>query len=1392
MSQPSNERRLSSVCLILGSYVFVGGLTSFLGWASNRPFLTDWTGSGISIQPNAALCAASAGAGLILLGLGRRALAGIIGALSGLIGLATIFEYMSGIDLGIDARLMFGHEWGRRGVLSPGRMGPPGSVSWTLIGTAIVMAASGNAKARRVVPALAGFTCGLASLSLIGYLFDADLLHTLPRLTVIAFQTSTFVFATGLGLFAAVPEHGLAAIVKRDDAAGVMTRRLLLPILIVPLLLGWSRLVGEQIGLYDSAFGTAARTLSEILLLSAVVWWTINAIARLEDSRRKDRLALAVRDRLLGAVTDHAAVGLAIVDPEERYLYANRQYGTILGLPPPLIVGRRVEESLGAAYAKQIHPRLQRAFAGERVHYELALAGQEPSRPDRLFDVIYEPQSGETRVESVVMAITDITDRKAIERSLREQAHLLELAHDAIMLLEMDGTIVAWNYGATETYGYTAHESLGRVVRELLHTVYPQPVSEIYEIAERQGRWEGELEHTTKDGRRIVVASRWALQPASGGRPPRLMEINRDITQRKRMEAALHAKEAELKLITTTTPVILTRCRRDLRFLFVNDAAAALYGLKPSQMIGQSIAEIMSDEAFAGLRPLIDRVLKGEMVDFELEIPYPRAGLRWMRGNFMPERNAEGEVVGWIASATDITQRKRVEEKLRESERTERLLSEIGVLAAKLGVPEGLRVDDVIQSICEHVADEMAVSRCGFGHVDLAAGHVTVDAEARGNLPTLKGTYPVSEYAAHLLADGVAGRITSMEDGSTDPRTAERYERLYQPIGMRSSINVPLHRDGRWVAHFWVSSEHPRQWTESDIERTRRTAERVWLVVEQARVSMNLRDSEVRLARELAAAQHVQEVSSQLIQDADLDVQLRKILSASAAITGTDKGNIQLLDAATKCLRIVVNQGLSQRFLRHFAENGWDSGSEQAKDRGERVIIEDLTSHPKADQPGLEVLLDEGIRALQSTPIMGRDGRLLGMLSNHFRTAYRPPESELRYLDLLARMAADLIERKQVEEALREADRRKDEFLATLAHELRNPLAPIRNAVHLLRPQTIVDAEGRLAHEIIDRQLQHLVRLVDDLLEVSRITSGRIELRKQTVDFGSILASAVETVHDLIEASEHRLTVTLPPDPVTLEADPVRLTQVFANLLNNACKYTPPGGRIDVTVHPEGDQLVVGVKDSGAGIPPQMLDNVFNLFTQVDRSLERSTGGLGIGLHLVRRLIELHGGTVSAHSQGENQGSEFVVRLPAPAVKEAPVISSGGEELRDRPVSRRRILLVDDNHDSVESLAMLLEHEGHETQVGYDGRQALDKAASWRPDVVLLDIGLPVMNGYDACRAIRRLPSAKDIRIIALSGWGQEQDRAMAREAGFDEHLVKPVNITALMKLLDEPEPAQA
>jgi PAS domain S-box-containing protein len=366
-------------------------------------------------------------------------------------------------------------------------------------------------------------------------------------------------------------------------------------------------------------------------------------------------------------------------------------------------------------------------------------------------------------------------------------------------------------------------------------------------------------------------------------------------------------------------------------------------------------------------------------------------------------------------------------------------------------------------------------------------------------------------------------------------------------------------------------------------------------------------------------------------------------------------------------------------------------------------------------------------------------------------------------------------------ERVSEQDRRKDEFLATLAHELRNPLAPIRNGLQILRKGS--GEHSAKAHEMMERQLGHLVRMVDDLLDISRVTLGKITLKKERLDFRAVLHSALETTRALVEAGEHEFAVRLPKDPLPIEGDLTRLAQVMANLVNNAAKYTPAGGRIQLTVETEGKILVVRLQDSGVGIPPDMLPQVFDMFTQVGQSIDRAQGGLGIGLTLVRRLVEMHGGTVSAESAGIGQGSVFTVRLPlAPSVVATEDAAPASESELG---ARRRVLVVDDNVDAAESLAMLLGLEGHETRMAHTGEEALAVAREFIPDTIFLDIGLPVMNGYEVARQIRA-DDAFDPqpRLIALTGWGAEDDRRQAHAAGFDTHLVKPVDPSVLGRIL--------
>jgi len=381
-----------------------------------------------------------------------------------------------------------------------------------------------------------------------------------------------------------------------------------------------------------------------------------------------------------------------------------------------------------------------------------------------------------------------------------------------------------------------------------------------------------------------------------------------------------------------------------------------------------------------------------------------------------------------------------------------------------------------------------------------------------------------------------------------------------------------------------------------------------------------------------------------------------------------------------------------------------------------------------------------------------------------------------------SKILRDLTDRKRAEEGLLLADRRKDEFLATLAHELRNPLAPIRNGLQLLR-LTTDPATWAQAREMMDRQLAQMVRLVDDLLDISRITRNRLELRKAPVELWAVVQSAVETARPQIEASGHTLTVTLPPVPIHLDADLTRLAQVFWNLLNNSAKYTKPGGRIALTAELKGGEAVVTVQDNGIGIPAESLPNLFEMFSQVDRSLERAQGGLGIGLALVKGLTEAHGGRVEVYTEGAGHGCTFVVRLPVTERK--PPAGNVPAETAN-PAAKGRILVVDDNRDGAASLAMLLTVMGNDTRTAHDGLEGIELAEAFRPDLIVLDIGLPKLNGYDACRRIRARPWAKDTLIVAATGWGQDEDRRRSKEVGFDYHLVKPVDAAELNRLLTE------
>ncbi len=391
------------------------------------------------------------------------------------------------------------------------------------------------------------------------------------------------------------------------------------------------------------------------------------------------------------------------------------------------------------------------------------------------------------------------------------------------------------------------------------------------------------------------------------------------------------------------------------------------------------------------------------------------------------------------------------------------------------------------------------------------------------------------------------------------------------------------------------------------------------------------------------------------------------------------------------------------------------------------------------------------------------------------------------FLQTVCHYVAYAYERLRLIRRLREEDERKDEFLATLAHELRNPLAPIRNAAQYMRLRGPTDPDLQNAREIIDRQVRQMTRLVDDLLDISRISRGKVVLQRERVGVGLVLTNAVESSRPLIEEAGHDLTLAVPPEPLFVDGDGTRLAQVFGNLLTNAAKYTDRGGEIRLAAERQGSDVVVSVRDNGIGIAPEHLPRLFDMFSQVDPALERTQGGLGIGLALVKSLVEMHGGRVEARSDGLGKGSEFVVRLPllVEARTGSPAEVRDGRSAASARRTKRRVLVADDNVDSAQSLAMLLSVMGHEVRTAHDGLGAVELAGEFRPDVILLDIGMPKLNGYEAARQIRQLPWGKGVVMGALTGWGQEGDKRRAEDAGFDRHFTKPVDPAALEKLLE-------
>lgn len=760
-----------------------------------------------------------------------------------------------------------------------------------------------------------------------------------------------------------------------------------------------------------------------------------------------------------------------------------------------------------------------------------------------------------------------------------------------------------------------------------------------------------------------------------------------------------------------------------------NRGAEQLFGWRADEAIGQSIHLIVPPELHDEERGILERLRGGDRVQ-HLDVERLRKdGTRLhLSATISPVHDRHGHIIGASKTARDITRRKAWEDSLVRSEEAQRLL--VGIHDATRGLADPVLV---MREIVTRIGLHFDVIRCAYGEVDADQTSLIVARGYTREVSTVAGRYPLDTFGPQLAGELKAGRTVVIEDVRHDPLTdAPAAQLTYTAMEIVSMIVVPLVRGGRLVAILVMADNKPRPWTRDDARLLEQVAERTLYAVESARAAAALREHR--------------------------DVMQ---LAMSTARMGAWSRDL-VLDTVW----------WSPEFAELFGMSRDDTDYQRSRLFGQLK---------PEDHERLPLIIEAALASRQDYQIEfeiqhAQTGEWRWMEARG-RAEYGPDGKPTKLYGL----AMDITDRRRTMLALQEADRRKDEFLATLAHELRNPLAPISSGLHILRTaQNQEQSDTALA--IMERQVGQMVRLVDDLLDVARITTGKIDLRPEPFDLAMAIRDAVETTVPAPGQPAPAITVNSPTEPILVDADRTRLAQVFANLLNNGLKYSEPGQPISISLERDGDQAVIRVRDTGIGIHPEMLSRVFDMFRQ-DRTGGRSRGGLGIGLSLVKRIVELHHGTVTAHSEGLGRGSEFVVRIPSIDAIQAHAHRTEHASTEAQP-ARRKILVVDDNEDAAESLAALLSINGHDTRMAHDGNNAVKVAEGFRPDIVFLDIGMPMLDGHETAKLIRQQPWGKEMVLVALTGWGQSEDRRRSKDAGFNHHLVKPADPEVVEKLL--------
>jgi len=824
-------------------------------------------------------------------------------------------------------------------------------------------------------------------------------------------------------------------------------------------------------------------------------------------------------------------------------------------------------------------------------------------------------------------------------------------------------------------------------------------------------------------------------------------ELEREIAERGRTEQSLRDSEARLRLALEAGRMGTWEWLVETNKVVWSPGLETIHGLAPGTF-GGTFDAFLSDvhpEDRDHVQQTVARTLdEGRDHQIEYRLLLPDGTIRWVEGRGKLSHDAQGRPQRMVGVCVDITERKRVEEVLKRSEEQFRR----AIVKAPIPIVMHTEDGEILQ---------------------LSDTWTHLSGYTRDDIPTFDNWL---QKAYGEKAAEVAASIQRVFDSNEPKKEVERTittksgeRRLWS---FMASAPGKLH-DGR---RFLVGMA-------TDVTERKQSEQAAKFLADASAAISELVDYESTLQRVawLAVPFFADWCAVDML---DSSGQLRRL-----AVAHIDPSKVEL---AHQLYHEYPPDPAAPRGIWAMLRGGHSEWIERIS---EKDLLADVRDPRLAD-----LLRQLELRSYIGVPLIvrGKPVGVMTFIAAESGRTYR--HSDLALAEDLARRAAITIENCQLYAEAREADRRKDIFLATLAHELRNPLAPIRSSVEVMKLKGIDDPELQWARDVIERQVHQMARLVDDLLDISRISRGKIQLHQETVELSEIVSRALETTRPLIEAQQHQIIVTLPAKTVFLTVDPTRLEQVLANLLNNAAKYTEPGGEIVLSAEVEGSEAVLRVRDTGIGISAELLPHVFDVFVQADDADPRAGGGLGIGLSLVRSLVQMHGGTITAHSEGKGQGSEFVVRLPLPAQPSASVAKPNSPATASNEEERFDVLIVDDNIDAAQSLAKLLQLQGHDVRVAHDGSHALELLAATQFDLAFLDLGLPRMSGFELARRIRTLPLRKHIRLVALTGWGQDEDRRKSHEAGFDVHLTKPIDAATLRQVLSgvtvEVQPAVA